>query len=146
MKKFNNRPAYSAREIYKLLEELKVKVKYEFKSTSWGVEVLFYDKSHENLNIAVCLDGKTILGELRQEFNKAYGKLDQCVVFELNDCYFVSNIINTSDLLALDLFFTQVYEAMKVLAVFKQLISEHSYLIRLFDNRIDKKDVSEQEA
>ena len=123
MKTINNRPAYTREELLKMVKDLRLLTEFELPERKSIFEVRFYDKEHKYCNVYVEL----ILG-INFELAAKYKGRKNTTILEITGCM-VHCSEHTNDAKKLSLFFEQVFDALKVLALFKRLVAEQALYI-----------------
>lgn len=122
MKTINNRPAYTREELLKMVKDLRLLTEFELPERKSIFEVRLYDKAHKYCNVYVEL----ILGINFELAAKYKGRKN--TILEITGCM-VHCSEHTNDAKKLSLFFEQVFDALKVLALFKRLVAEQALYI-----------------
>ena len=122
MKTINNRPAYTREELLKMVKDLRLLTEFELPERKSIFEVRFYDKEHKYCNVYVEL----ILGINFELAGKYKGR--ESTILEITS-YMTHATIRTNNTLKLSQFFEQVFDALKVLALFKRLVAEQALYI-----------------
>lgn len=122
MKMINNRPAYTRDELLKMVKSLKLLTEFELPERKSIFEVRLYDKAHKYCNVYV-----ELILQINFELAAKY-KGRKNTILEITGCM-VHCSEHTNDAKKLSLFFEQVFDALKVLALFKRLVAEQALYI-----------------
>lgn len=122
MKTINNRPAYTRDELLKMVKSLKLLTEFELPERKSIFEVRLYDKAHKYCNVYV-----ELILQINFELAAKY-KGRKNTILEITGCM-VHCSEHTNDAKKLSLFFEQVFDALKVLALFKRLVAEQALYI-----------------
>jgi len=122
MKMINNRPAYTRDELLKMVKNLRLLTEFELPERKSIFEVRLYDKAHKYCNVYV-----ELILQINFELAERY-KGRKNTILEITGCM-VHCSEHTNDAKKLSLFFEQVFDALKVLALFKRLVAEQALYI-----------------
>lgn len=122
MKTINNRPAYTRDELLKMVKNLRLLTEFELPERKSIFEVRLYDKAHKYCNVYV-----ELILQINFELAERY-KGRKNTILEITGCM-VHCSEHTNDAKKLSLFFEQVFDALKVLALFKRLVAEQALYI-----------------
>jgi len=122
MKTINNRPAYTREELLKMVKDLRLLTEFELPERKSIFEVRLYDKAHKYCNVYV-----ELILQINFELAERY-KGRKNTILEITGCM-VHCSEHTNDAKKLSLFFEQVFDALKVLALFKRLVAEQALYI-----------------
>ena len=122
MKMINNRPAYTREELLKMVKDLRLLTEFELPERKSIFEVRLYDKAHKYCNVYV-----ELILQINFELAERY-KGRKNTILEITGCM-VHCSEHTNDAKKLSLFFEQVFDALKVLALFKRLVAEQALYI-----------------
>jgi len=122
MKMINNRPAYTREELLKMVKNLRLLTEFELPERKSIFEVRLYDKAHKYCNVYV-----ELILQINFELAERY-KGRKNTILEITGCM-VHCSEHTNDAKKLSLFFEQVFDALKVLALFKRLVAEQALYI-----------------
>lgn len=122
MKTINNRPAYTREELLKMVKDLRLLTEFELPERKSIFEVRLYDKAHKYCNVYV-----ELILQINFELAAKY-KGRKNTILEITGCM-VHCSEHTNDAKKLSLFFEQVFDALKVLALFKRLVAEQALYI-----------------
>ncbi len=122
MKMINNRPAYTRDELLKMVKDLRLLTEFELPERKSIFEVRLYDKAHKYCNVYV-----ELILQINFELAERY-KGRKNTILEITGCM-VHCSEHTNDAKKLSLFFEQVFDALKVLALFKRLVAEQALYI-----------------
>jgi hypothetical protein len=122
METINNRPAYTRDELLKMVKSLKLLTEFELPERKSIFEVRLYDKAHKYCNVYV-----ELILQINFELAERY-KGRKNTILEITGCM-VHCSEHTNDAKKLSLFFEQVFDALKVLALFKRLVAEQALYI-----------------
>jgi len=122
METINNRPAYTRDELLKMVKNLRLLTEFELPERKSIFEVRLYDKAHKYCNVYV-----ELILQINFELAERY-KGRKNTILEITGCM-VHCSEHTNDAKKLSLFFEQVFDALKVLALFKRLVAEQALYI-----------------
>ena len=122
METINNRPAYTREELLKMVKDLRLLTEFELPERKSIFEVRLYDKAHKYCNVYV-----ELILQINFELAERY-KGRKNTILEITGCM-VHCSEHTNDAKKLSLFFEQVFDALKVLALFKRLVAEQALYI-----------------
>jgi len=122
METINNRPAYTRDELLKMVKDLRLLTEFELPERKSIFEVRLYDKAHKYCNVYV-----ELILQINFELAERY-KGRKNTILEITGCM-VHCSEHTNDAKKLSLFFEQVFDALKVLALFKRLVAEQALYI-----------------
>ena len=131
MKMINNRPAYTRDELLKMVKSLKLLTEFELPERKSIFEVRLYDKAHKYCNVYV-----ELILQINFELAERY-KGRKNTILEITGCM-VHCSEHTNDAKKLSLFFEQVFDALKVLALFKRLVAEQALYIVEKEAQVEK--------
>ena len=131
MKTINNRPAYTREELLKMVKDLRLLTEFELPERKSIFEVRLYDKAHKYCNVYV-----ELILQINFELAERY-KGRKNTILEITGCM-VHCSEHTNDAKKLSLFFEQVFDALKVLALFKRLVAEQALYIVEKEAQVEK--------
>ena len=131
MKTINNRPAYTREELLKMVKDLRLLTEFELPERKSIFEVRLYDKAHKYCNVYV-----ELILQINFELAERY-KGRKNTILEITGCM-VHCSEHTNDAEKLSLFFEQVFDALKVLALFKRLVAEQALYIVEMEAQVEK--------
>jgi hypothetical protein len=131
METINNRPAYTRDELLKMVKNLKLLTEFELPERKSIFEVRLYDKAHKYCNVYV-----ELILQINFELAERY-KGRKNTILEITGCM-VHCSEHTNDAKKLSLFFEQVFDALKVLALFKRLVAEQALYIVEMEAQVEK--------
>ena len=131
MKTINNRPAYTREELLKMAKDLRLLTEFELPERKSIFEVRLYDKAHKYCNVYV-----ELILQINFELAERY-KGRKNTILEITGCM-VHCSEHTNDAKKLSLFFEQVFDALKVLALFKRLVAEQALYIVEMEAQVEK--------
>ncbi len=131
MKMINNRPAYTRDELLKMVKDLRLLTEFELPERKSIFEVRLYDKAHKYCNVYV-----ELFLQINFELAERY-KGRKNTILEITGCM-VHCSEHTNDAKKLSLFFEQVFDALKVLALFKRLVAEQALYIVEMEAQVEK--------
>jgi len=131
MKTINNRPAYTREELLKMVKDLRLLTEFELPERKSIFEVRLYDKAHKYCNVYV-----ELILQINFELAERY-KGRKNTILEITGCM-VHCSEHTNDAKKLSLFFEQVFDALKVLALFKRLVAEQALYIVEMEAQVEK--------
>jgi len=131
MKMINNRPAYTRDELLKMVKSLRLLTEFELPERKSIFEVRLYDKAHKYCNVYV-----ELILQINFELAERY-KGRKNTILEITGCM-VHCSEHTNDAKKLSLFFEQVFDALKVLALFKRLVAEQALYIVEMEAQVEK--------
>ena len=131
MKTINNRPAYTREELLKMVKNLRLLTEFELPERKSIFEVRLYDKAHKYCNVYV-----ELILQINFELAERY-KGRKNTILEITGCM-VHCSEHTNDAKKLSLFFEQVFDALKVLALFKRLVAEQALYIVEMEAQVEK--------
>jgi len=123
METINNRPAYTRDELLKMVKNLRLLTEFELPERKSIFEVRLYDKAHKYCNVYV-----ELILQINFELAERYKGRKNTTILEITGCM-VHCSEHTNDAKKLSLFFEQVFDALKVLALFKRLVAEQALYI-----------------
>ena len=122
METINNRPAYTRDELLKMVKNLRLLTEFELPERKSIFDVRLYDKAHKYCNVDI-----ELILQINFELAERY-KGRKNTILEITGCM-VHCSEHTNDAKKLSLFFEQVFDALKVLALFKRLVAEQALYI-----------------
>ena len=122
METINNRPAYTRDELLKMVKNLRLLTEFELPERKSIFDVRLYDKEHKYCNVDI-----ELILQINFELAERY-KGRKNTILEITGCM-VHCSEHTNDAKKLSLFFEQVFDALKVLALFKRLVAEQALYI-----------------
>ena len=131
METINNRPAYTRDELLKMVKNLRLLTEFELPERKSIFEVRLYDKAHKYCNVYV-----ELILQINFELAERY-KGRKNTILEITGCM-VHCSEHTNDAKKLSLFFEQVFDALKVLALFKRLVAEQALYIVEKEAQVEK--------
>lgn len=131
METINNRPAYTRDELLKMVKNLRLLTEFELPERKSIFEVRLYDKAHKYCNVYV-----ELFLQINFELAERY-KGRKNTILEITGCM-VHCSEHTNDAKKLSLFFEQVFDALKVLALFKRLVAEQALYIVEMEAQVEK--------
>jgi len=131
METINNRPAYTRDELLKMVKNLRLLTEFELPERKSIFEVRLYDKAHKYCNVYV-----ELILQINFELAERY-KGRKNTILEITGCM-VHCSEHTNDAKKLSLFFEQVFDALKVLALFKRLVAEQALYIVEMEAQVEK--------
>ena len=123
MKMINNRPAYTRDELLKMVKNLRLLTEFELPERKSIFDVRLYDKEHKYCNVDI-----ELFLQINFELAAKYKGRKNTTILEITGCM-VHCSEHTNDAKKLSLFFEQVFDALKVLALFKRLVAEQALYI-----------------
>lgn len=132
MKTINNRPAYTRDELLKMVKNLRLLTEFELPERKSIFDVRLYDKEHKYCNVDI-----ELILQINFELAERYKGHKNTTILEITGCATHCSS-HTNDMLKLDLFFNQVYDALKVMGLFKRLVAEQALYIVEMEAQVEK--------